>query len=234
VSRSFGIVDYKVQEAEYFLLMMKQVGRKIDFGGVQYCASAFTSAARSITFAMQACLRGIPAFDSWYELKQADLRASPLAKFFHAFRTLTQHIGDSVVTGGTHGKDGTLYWFGPHPDLPVVPELDVISACETYFVLILELVYECYIHLGPLVDGQQHFTAEHYAELGKTIEDAEETLGFPRGYTDVGDPDALPWRWELIRRNADGCHIEEQFDRWLKKQLPRPNPLPPYQARATT
>lgn len=230
MSRSFGIVDYKVQEAEYFLLMMERVGRKLDFRGVQHCASAFVSAARSITFAMQSSLKGLPAFDTWYSVHQARLRADPLARFFHEFRTLTQHIGDNVVGGGSSGKKGEyLYWFVSHPDLPNVPEQDVVTACKCYFVLVLQLVYECYIDFGTVVDGQQHFTAGHYASIGKTVEDAEEALGWPRGYTDIGGPDVLPYRWELIRRNADGCNIEEQFDRWLEKTLPRPDPLPPYQ-----
>jgi hypothetical protein len=228
VSRSFGLVDYKVSEAEYFLLMLKRAAEELDFAGVQFCASAFVSATRSVTFAMQSALKGVPVFDDWYGPRQARLRDDPLARFFHDFRTVTQHIGANVVSGGSHGKQGTLYWFLPDPDLPVVPELDVVSACTSYFTTVLLLVYECYIDLGPIVDGQQRFTAEHFASLGKTIEDAEEEVGLPRGFTDVGDPDALPYRWELVRRRADGCLIEQQFVTWLGRSLPRPDELPAY------
>jgi hypothetical protein len=230
MSRSFGLVDYKVQEAEYFLLMMDREGRK-NFFGVQFCASAFVSAARSITFAMQSSLAGTPAFDAWYKPRQAILRSDPLARFFHDFRTLTQHIGENMVGGGSHGKEGTRYWFTPHPELLSVPEQDVLTASKAYFVQILQLVYDCYIELGPLIDGQQHFTYKHYASLGKTIEDAEQAMGWPKGFTDIGDPDALPYRWELIRKHADGCNIEAQFEEWLGRYLPRPEPLPPYQSR---
>lgn len=228
MTRSFGLVDYKVQEAEYFLLMMKRIGSEPDFGGMQFCASAFVSAARSITFAMQSSLKGNADFESWYAPKQEQLRNDPLAKFFHDFRTVTQHIGVNVVTAGSGGRDGHFYWFMPHPDLPIVPKQDVLSACESYFTLILQLLYECYVDLGPIIEGQQRFTQTHFAALGKTIEDAEEEIGWPTGYTDIGDPESLPWRWELIRRSADGCLIQELFQKWLRKTVPRPEPLPPY------
>lgn len=228
MSRSFGLVDYKVQEAEYFLLLMTSRGKKTDFYGVQFCASAFVSAARSITFAMQSSLKGVPEFEAWYPAKQVELRRDPLARFFHDFRTVTQHIGDNVVSGGRHDKYGTKYFFVPCADLPSVPDMDVLSACEAYFVSILELVFACYIDLGPIVDGQQRFTESHFETLGMSIEDAEEELGFPRGWTDIGDPGAMPWRWELIRKQADGCQIQEQFERWLNKVVPRLETLAPY------
>lgn len=228
VSRYFGLVDYKIREAEYFLLTMKDAGEKLNFLGVQYCASAFVSAARSVTFAMQSSLKGIPVFELWYAEKQKKLRGDALAKFFHDFRTVTQHIGENLVGGGSFDKDGAKYHFVSCPDLPTVPDDDVITACENYFRSVLLLVYECYIDLGPIVDGQQHFTENHFASLAKTVEDAEEELGFQRGYTDTGDPRAMPWRWEMLRRSADGCQIEDQFDRWLGKTLPRPDPLPPF------
>jgi hypothetical protein len=229
MTRSFGLVDYKVQEAEYFLLELERLGKQINFAAVQFCVSAFVSAARSITFAMQASLKGHPKFEPWYESRQQELRADPLAKFFHDFRTVTQHIGANVVGGGSNRKGKTLYYFVACPDLPTVPEQDVISACETYFTAILQMVYDCYVELGPVVDGQQYFTKENFAALGKTIEDAEEALGFPRGWTDIGRSDIEPYRWQVLRQQADGCLIEEQFERWLDKSLPRPEPPPPFE-----
>lgn len=226
MTRSFGLVDYKVQEAEFFMLELERVSEEMNFRGVQFCASAFAAAARSVTFAMQASLNGHPQFKEWYGKRQADLRNDPLAKFFHQFRTVTQHIGESVVGHGSYRKGCSTYYFVPCPDLPSVPEEDVVTACETYFVRILELVYDCYIDLGPIVDGQQHFTKENFGALGKTVEDAEEELGLPRGWTHSGDPDMEPYRWQALRRQADGCLIEAQFERWLKKYLPRPDPLP--------
>lgn len=224
MARSFGLVDYKVQEAEFFLLELKRHSTNRDFGAIQFCSSAFASAARSITFAMQSCLKGNPAFDAWYSFQQEQLKSNDLAKFFNDFRRVTQHIGESVVNAGFHGKDGTLYYFRPCPDLKIVPEEDVISACEKYYKLILSIVYECYVEFGHIVNGQQYFTKENFNYLGKTIEDAEEELGFPRGWTDINSssPDTEKQRWQTLRRQADGCLIEGQFSKWLNKKIPKP------------
>jgi hypothetical protein len=229
MSRSFGLVDYKVQEAEYFLGELKRLGEGFNFGNVQFVASAFVSAARSVTFAMQASLKGDAKFDDWYQDRQKILRADALAKFFHDFRTVTQHLGVNVVSAGSSTSDGVRYYFMPCADLPSVPDEDVVSACEDYFRLVLELVYDCYLHMGPVVNGQLYFTEAHFASRGKTIEDAEEEMGLPRGWTDIGKPETLPYRWELLRRHADGCLIDEQFHKWLGKVAPRPTRLPPYE-----
>jgi hypothetical protein len=111
MTRSFGLVDYKIQAAEYFLLELMRLGKQVNFAAAQFCASAFVSAARSITFAMQASLKGHPEFESWYESRQQALKTDSLAKFFHNFRTVTQHIGVNVVGGGQKWKDEVLYYF---------------------------------------------------------------------------------------------------------------------------
>jgi hypothetical protein len=224
--RSFGLVDYKVQEAEYFLLELRAKSKSFNVGSIQFCTSAFVSAARSITFAMQGCLKGHSVFDGWYKQQQESLRRDPLARFFQEFRTVTQHLGVNVVAAGIGGRDFHRFYFMPCPDLPNVPSQDVLSACEAYFVSILSLVFDCYVLMGPVVNGQWYFTKEHFASRGLSIEDAEEELGFARGYTDIGQPDQDPYRWQLMRRQADGCLIEEQFSRWLGKQLPQPCDVP--------
>jgi hypothetical protein len=228
MTRHFGLVDYKVQEAEFFLLETHRHANKLSFLNVQFCTAAFVSSARSITFAMQSCLNGNHQFDAWYAPRQEFLRKNPLARFFHDFRRVTQHIGENVVSGGSHSKAGTKYYFLPCLDLQVVPDTDVITACDAYFCMVLSLVFECYVDLRTIIDGQWYFTEENFRKLGKTVEDAEEELGFSRGWTDINQPDIEPYRWELLRKQADGCGIEEQFDTWLDKELERPGRLPPY------
>jgi hypothetical protein len=216
----FGLVDEKVQEADYFL------GRILDpdhpFHGIQYDTVAFTAAARSITFAMQASLSGIPDFDAWYPKKQEQMRGDPLARFFHNFRTVSQHVGANAVVGGSLRDGKSLYYFGPLPDLEKVPDLDVASACTEYFKSTLEIVYECYVTFPALINGQWRFTKEHYASMGKTIEDAEEELGFPRGWTEVSGYDD-DTRWFYLRKEADGCNIQDLFVEWLDKRVPYPD-----------
>lgn len=218
MSRSFGLVDTKVQEAEYFLNRI--LTSDLDFFGVQCDTVAFAAAARSITFAMQASLTGITEFDTWYSVQQSELRKNSLAKFFHDFRRVSQHIGDNAVVGGSYAKKKVKYYFGAIPELTTVPTVDVASACTAYFKLLLQLVYDCYVTFNPVINGQWRYTRAHFDSIGKTIEDAEESLGYPRGWTATLDEDT---RWRLLRREADGCNIQPQFERWLKKRVPHPD-----------
>lgn len=137
MARSFGLVDYKVQEAEYFLRQLHEKSKSFNFGDIQFTTSAFVSAARSITFAMQGSLKGNTKFDDWYAVKQAELRGDALAKFFHDFRTVTQHLGINVVGGGAGRQGFHKFYFVACPDLQVVPEQDVLTACEAYFKSVL-------------------------------------------------------------------------------------------------
>lgn len=230
--RSFGLVDYKVREAEYFVLELARVGREFNFAAVQYCASAFASAARSVTFAMQASLADHPSFAEWYAPRQQALKKDALARFFHDFRRVTHDTGEHVVGGGNFGADGAKYSFLPCADLPDVPSQDVESACNAYFRTVLRLVCDCYVELGPIVNAQWRYTPEFFASIGKTVDDAEEELGFPRGWTDIGRADVEPYRWEMLRLVADGCGLDEQFERWLKLGVPIPERQRPFREDA--
>lgn len=224
MTRSFGLVDTKIQEAEYFLDRILDDGTT--FFGIRCDTVAFASSARSVTFAMQASLAGLEEFNRWYAERQTELRANPLARFFHEFRRISQHVGDNVVVGGVSGSapGRTRYLFGAIPEIPTVPDADVASACEGYFRLLLELVYECYNEFAPLVNGQWYFTRGNFETVGKTIEDAEEELGLPRGWSAVSgfNEDV---RWRYLRKEADGCNILSQFYRWLGKELPHPDAI---------
>ena len=220
MSRSFGLVDYKVLEAEYFLDQLIACSGALSISGAQYNASAFAAAARSITFAMQASMSDADGFRTWWTARQTELRAEPLARFFNDFRRVTQHIGLSVVNAGSARDGRATYYFQPCGDLPHVPSQDVEAACEEYFGRILDLVYRCYVDFRPLVDGQAYFTESNFRRLGLTIEDAEAQLGLAHGWTSIGDPELSPQRWAQLRRMADGCLIEQQFDRWLGRVLP--------------
>lgn len=219
--RSFGLVDTKVQEAEYFLDRI--LAAEQDFFGVQCDAVAFAASARSITFSMQASLKGIDEFDEWYAVKQSQLKANRLARFFHEFRRVSQHIGGNAVVGGSRAPgERAVFHFGAGPELPDVPSEDVATACSNYFTLLLEVVYECYVSFNPLINGQWRFTKDHFLKIGKDIEDAEAELGFPRGWGKVSGFDESI-RWKYLRRQADGCNIQSQFEQWLGKRVPHPD-----------
>jgi hypothetical protein len=225
--RSFSLVDHKVAEAEFFLQKLDEC--RFDFFSLQCFVAAFIASTRSITFSLQAVLGNGEGFAEWYSRHRNALRSDPTARFFHSFRTVNQHIGDNLVGGGASGPgQPVLYWFAPSLDVQIVPSEDVVTACGRYFRTILAVIFDCYIAFGPLIDAQQRYTAEYFASTGKSIEDAEEEMGMPRGWTDIGDPDSVPYRWQLIRDQAAGCEINDIFERYLGKSTPRPARLPPY------
>lgn len=95
------------------------------------------------------------------------------------------------MKAGASSYGFTLFYFMPFEDLPEVPEKDVLSACEAHLGSVRALVYECYEIMGPTINDKWIFTTEHIANRGLSIEEAEEELGFPRGYTDIGRPDLI-------------------------------------------
>jgi len=238
MTRSFDNVDFKVAEAEYFLEHLRArdcVEPEIDF-----LLSAYAAAARSITLSLKAVLGETDGFVEWYAVREARLRADPLARYFLELRNYTQKTGARVVNQIRSPEklrellvrqlSGRRTWFGESGEaLPPAPDMEVGEAALAHFRTLLGIVYECYVDFGPVIDPQQHYTPEHYALLGKTVEDAEEELGFPRGWTSLGKtgPDDIPWRFELLRRHAAGeGGLNEIFARYLGKTPPQPVPLP--------
>ncbi|MDD2829255.1 MAG: hypothetical protein PHW18_06740 [Sulfuricurvum sp.] len=71
-SKGFYIVAAKVGEADYFLKKLQEVQGNYD--EFSYILSAFTSAARSITFSLQAVMSKYPNFDTWYIPHQENLK----------------------------------------------------------------------------------------------------------------------------------------------------------------
>jgi len=216
--RSFGLVESKIAEAEFFLTKIPECG--FNFFAVRCYVSAFISSMVGVTFAMQASIRDLPGFNDWHKQQQDILRKDPKARFFWEFRRVNQHIGDNLINRGETSHGIMLCYFVPTSEIQQVPVEDVATACQQYFVTILSTVYDCYVQFGPYIDAQQHYTAEHFESLGKTIEDAEEEAGIPRGWTDTGDPATTPYRWQSLRDTVTGCEINELFQKYLNKVTP--------------
>lgn len=227
MARSFSLVDSKLTEADFFLEKIAECG--FEWFSLRCYVSAFIASARSVTFALQAVLNDQEGFKDWYTRRQELLKKDATARFFHEFRTINQHVGDNLVSAGSGGPDSPmLYWFMPTPDVATVPDEDVLSACRKYMLTITSLIFDCYIAFGPHIDAHQYYTAEHFDRIGKTVEDAEEEIGFPRGWTDIGDPDSLPHRWSLLRRQVAGCEVNHIFEKYLGRVTPQPAEPPPY------
>ncbi|KAA6350618.1 hypothetical protein EZS27_002008 [termite gut metagenome] len=99
--RSFQIIEDKIAETDFFLEKIEETtfGHEA-FIGTRYYLSAFLSAFRSITFALQAAMKDIPNFEEWYEQHQNALRQNDLAKYFIEARNLSQKVGYYPLTRG--------------------------------------------------------------------------------------------------------------------------------------
>lgn len=233
--RSFGIVDYKFFESDFFL---EKIRTCEDLFEAQYYFSAFISAARSITFALQASLKGVNGFEEWYNQQQEILRNNKIARFFHLARNESQKLGVYHIKSGgeyedSEGKRVVRYYFksaieesgspaqhclrlllGDDVEDNYNEEDNVILSSEKYLTILAEVIYNCYQTFGNLIDPQRYYTIENIRSLGLTIEDLEEQLRFPRGWTNV-----LPDERRIIalRESQPDTEIDYIFIKYLKK-----------------
>ena len=162
-----------------------------------------------------------------YKTVQERLRENKIARFFNEYRRISTHIGEQFLRSGKiirdeNGNKRVLYYFMPVNDLKMVPENDVYSVCEEYFTLILEVVFDCYDKFKFFIDSRWYYTSDNFSVLGKTVEDAETELGFPRGWTDSGDPEDIKERWRALRSKEVGCEINHIFQKYLGKVHEQP------------
>lgn len=186
--RGFHVVADKVAEADFFLKQMEERSRSIE--EFRFLFSAFVSAARSVTFVLQAVMSEYPDFETWYAPRRERLKDSGPAKFYKDLRNHLQKVGGAPLFHSGFSRDGKFEWiteFISTPEFKDIPQGDVVSLSEAYFRLLLEILHECYLDYWAYVDPRAIFTVEGLTQLGWSIEDLEESLGFPRGWTDV------PW-----------------------------------------
>lgn len=188
--RGFYLVADKIDEADFFIGKMKSCPPyEIEF---RHYLSAFVSAARSVTFTMQFVMAKYPGFDAWYPARRERLAANKLARFFVTLRNESEKRGViwTEESGCIHEEGVSFsrtFTSGPGSDLSEFPNVEVVEACEQYLRIILSVVSECYRDFADYVDPRRLFTIDGLAALRWTIEDLEECLGFPRGYTNI------PW-----------------------------------------
>src|ERR1019366_8357304 len=219
--RSISIVEYKVEQARFFLEQIEQ--SEHNFFAVQCFTDAFASASRTITFSMQAVISEVDGFKEWYVHKMESFKKDRISQFFNAYRVASIHIGDTVVLGGagftaSDGRYRSQYFFMPIPDLPNVPAEDVLSICKAHFTNLLSLVYDAFIDVRVQLDDRWYYTEDHFRQMGKSFEDAIEELGFPRAWVTAasGLPDSAKWR--ILRSTQTvGCQLNAAFESYLGK-----------------
>jgi hypothetical protein len=211
----FHLVEQKVRETEFFLRKMIESESKW-FEFTCYL-TAFLSASRSITFALQG-YKEIEGFTEWYDTKQEILKTDPIAKYFVEMRNESIHNGVVPIAGASYFQGKAQYRFGNN-NLNLD---DIVSSCRIQFIKLLEIVYDCYVVLGPGIDPQQYYTKEYFATMDADIDNAEvEIWGWVMtSYIEEGmDEDD---RWHELRGRVGECEINHLFKGYLNKVTPQP------------
>lgn len=73
--------------------------------------------------------------------------------------------------------------------------------------MLLDIIYDCYQIFGYDIDPDRYYTIENLKRLNLSIEDFEEQLGFPRGWTSMagGTPEQ---RIDAIRKSRSTQGID--------------------------
>ena len=85
-------------------------------------------------------------------------------------------------------QDGQmLLFFGEaeHGRHKYIPEDDVLTACKKHMKTMCEIIDSAYETFGLEIDPDQLYTPEGIQEKSLSIEDIEESLGLPRGWTKI-------------------------------------------------
>lgn len=232
MARSFGIVEDKLREAEFFLSKFARSPYLSHEGHFYF--SAFVSAARSVTLAMQASLAGHDEFEKWYHSKREFLRADERAPLFTEIRNEVLHVGTNpvdivppehlraffsrsligkrpkhvLVLPGSQKRDPTLL-------------VDAVDTATRYFVCLVQVAFECYEKFKTLVDGQWYFTKESFRARGMDLSDALVELGFPETW--LGEEPDEDTAWQILRKNQAGCLVNDIFYRHLGVTIASPD-----------
>jgi len=230
MNRSISIVEYKVQQAEFFLGNLASVG--FDLFAAGCFADSFAWSARSITLAMQAVMGEVDGFSTWYLSRQEALKQDPLARFFLEFRNVSSHIGDTVVRSGasrktSEGQSAISLYFLPIQDIKVVPDEDVLTACTLHFRSLLQIVFDSMVEFKYAFDDRWYFTVENFDRMGKSLGDAMAELGFPPTWLDVAGEFNEDIKWRTLRKTQTiGCQLNGEFRRYLGKVVLGPDDCP--------
>jgi hypothetical protein len=210
---SLLLVEERLLEAEHFLRRMRSKNASTQLG---FELNAFLSSCRSVTFLLQKEMSDVPGFASWWEKQRASLRADKAAAFFVNLRNFSQKEGRVSVVGSVVRRNGRLYWSyrfagGKEPVPEEVLHRDVAECCREHLAKLAKLVIACADEFPFAACPSRALTPAGIRSLGVSIEDIEELLGYPRGWTDTGSADENEHRLRELQRHVDGvdfCAIE--------------------------
>jgi hypothetical protein len=231
MASSFGVVEDKLREADFFLSKLRH-SERLSFESDCYF-SAFVTAARSVTDAMRVSLKGMPGFKAWFDEVLKRLKTDPLAPFFVEIRNEVVHEGINPLNRVSleHLRTSLSQQIrGEQGHVLVLPDaqrrdstvlVNAIDACEQYFSSLVDVVFECYVAFKTVVDPRWYFTEANFSSRGKSFEDALVELGFPPMWSagvSIGSD-----YWRVLRSQQPPCLINDLFDKYLGKTIPDPD-----------
>lgn len=231
MARSFGFVEEKLCEAEFFLGQLRSSRRESLDARCYF--SAFVSAARSVTWVLQASMNGVNGFETWYRIVQAKLKSDPLAPFFVEIRNLSEKTGENplnrVTLAHLHEDLSNQLRGLNRSHVLVIPRAfdgatllaDAEQACTLYFTSLVEVTFECYEHFKCVVDPRWYFTRENFVRMGKTFEDAVLDFGLPPAWASCAPGGEGAWR--ALRSQQPACQINDLFRKYLGREIAGPD-----------
>jgi hypothetical protein len=189
--KPFWLIDGKLCEADFFLDKMLSAP---SLDEARYYFSAFVSACRSVTFAIQATLHKVDDFKEWWPGKQKILRNNALASYLKGVRDQVTHVGLNPLGIHRRGMFSSEFLFVGGS----APEENAGKAAMVYMELLVDIAMEAFAKYWFSLDLPNDLTVAMIQEQGRTLEDIEEEFGLPRGWSEGGNktPDA---RLELLK-----------------------------------
>jgi hypothetical protein len=156
--RPFARVLSKLDEARFFFARFASAS---DVRKATFYFDAFLTAARSVTFTMQAVCSKLPDFSGWYATEQGTLASDPMARFLLELRNETQKVGlvpihysgvGTRLSKRGHFRCSVRYRLaaldGGAPPLAG----DVRDACQAHLARLAGAVSRCYAQYAGEVD----------------------------------------------------------------------------------
>lgn len=227
MSKNFGYIENKVLEAEFHLKNFKSSYKMNKIFESQCYFNAFLSAARSITMVLQFVMKDIEDFNEWYKKQTTWLKESDTLRYFVDFRNDSIHQGKNFVISAdwnvnSESGERELETFFKTESLQIFRSKiskDILNASGEYFTTLLRIIQQCYVKYGAIIDPDQYWTIENIENKKLTCEDIEESMGFPRGWTEIDgytEKERKEFLIQSIRsREATACPLEPLFYNYL-------------------
>ena len=217
---SLLLVEERLLEAEYFARRLRRQ-RGDRFG---YELNAFLAAARSVTFLLQKEMARVPGFTEWWVGQRRLLADDPAALFFLKLRNFSQKEGRISLVGGSLGSGQWSHRFAGNADRvpPALISREVADSCQEHVGKLARIVVACAEAFPFYTCPRRALTPEGVDALQLSLDDLEEALGFPRGWTEIADPMSRERRIQVLRKHVDG--VDFAALRRMAEWAPKPRP----------